>query len=867
MQLFADLLRAEKKVVQRIPAGHRLLEAIQGGGLIHSVELALQLLRNFIGIVAGTLHCVDIFSPTVADVSALFMKYRRLLPSSLKQWLFDLCLTLTEDTVADGRLRVSVNRPRALRASEEWARLNSLGFSSSPGASEGGGAGRQGCWTLVSVPGEQELGTAAGWLTSGSSASARNATLLASVAAPAGTGAELRSRKAAEAAAMRNSVFGQIFCQLRHVDPRRLRASRRPWYVLYEGEGGVDAGGIFRDALTHVCQELQSNSTCLLLPTPNSRSADDGHLDSWLPNGALSSPTSLAMYFFLGQMMAVAVRGKHCLDLTLPPFFWRRLVKQTIRRKDVKNVDSAAIQRMDLLGAGPASVGGAEEDAGSGDSSVGLTSWGSSTAAASASSLQSASSSPSDQETIHKPKLTAAPPSRAPPCPAPGASCARPQPVVWSTTLDGRPVALQSLKAAALPRCSCNSVAASNSSSSSSSSCSSSKTPSACCARAASGSSSQAERLVMSYKRIELDVQIDAIRVGFSSIIPPRLLDVLTATQLERLVCGSNEIDIGRLRAHARYSGYAPSDPVVLWLWEVLEEFDEREKQSFLRFAWGRSRLPPVNTTWDQELEIVRRYVDSSSPHATGVNSDAFSRSIMAPTLMMEPHSQRSTRSDAYTPLLPAAQEQSSSQQHEAQAEAPAAGALLPGSEVGAATAAVASAHGNSARTERSRATEASSGPLGEPVPTSRSGSALGGFAAASAAARAASFSATPSSALAASDGPPSALGASWDGAGGRLTLSAAQHPAWYNPGSAAGISNALAQREGSRGGAPPPSPAATKRPEDNVLPSSHTCFFQVEFPVYSSKEILRQKLLYAITEGLAIDADNDAVNVDWDDL
>lgn len=63
----------------------------------------------------------------------------------------------------------------------------------------------------------------------------------------------------------------------------------------------------------------------------------------------------------------------------------------------------------------------------------------------------------------------------------------------------------------------------------------------------------------------------------------------------------------------------------------------------------------------------------------------------------------------------------------------------------------------------------------------------------------------------------------------------------------------------------------------DEVLPLSHTCFFQLELPRYSSKEVLHRKLLYAITECREIgrnvlnnwthekDTDHAAQNVNWE--
>ena len=40
------------------------------------------------------------------------------------------------------------------------------------------------------------------------------------------------------------------------------------------------------------------------------------------------------------------------------------------------------------------------------------------------------------------------------------------------------------------------------------------------------------------------------------------------------------------------------------------------------------------------------------------------------------------------------------------------------------------------------------------------------------------------------------------------------------------------------------------------ALPKAHTCFFSINLPKYSSKQILKTKLEYAISECFAMDAD-----------
>ena len=43
----------------------------------------------------------------------------------------------------------------------------------------------------------------------------------------------------------------------------------------------------------------------------------------------------------------------------------------------------------------------------------------------------------------------------------------------------------------------------------------------------------------------------------------------------------------------------------------------------------------------------------------------------------------------------------------------------------------------------------------------------------------------------------------------------------------------------------------------DQYFPIAHTCFFSIELPRYSSKDICYAKLLWAVNNCVSIDADN----------
>lgn len=66
------------------------------------------------------------------------------------------------------------------------------------------------------------------------------------------------------------TIFSQISSQVVKLKPADLRLPARAWKVKLIGEGADDAGGVFDDTITEMCQELQSDVSDLLIPTPNS---------------------------------------------------------------------------------------------------------------------------------------------------------------------------------------------------------------------------------------------------------------------------------------------------------------------------------------------------------------------------------------------------------------------------------------------------------------------------------------------------------------------------------------------------------------------------------------------------------------------
>ncbi len=109
--------------------------------------------------------------------------------------------------------------------------------------------------------------------------------------------------------------------------------------------------------------------------------------------------------------------------------------------------------------------------------------------------------------------------------------------------------------------------------------------------------------LVRQARLSEFDIQVASIVKGMSSVIPMRALLLFSSSQLEELVCGNPNIDIDLWKAHTESSGL--SSQTVSLFWKVMESLSQKEQTGFIRFAWGRSRLPSKKEEFSMKMKLT----------------------------------------------------------------------------------------------------------------------------------------------------------------------------------------------------------------------------------------------------------------------
>ncbi|CAK6980322.1 probable E3 ubiquitin-protein ligase HERC1 isoform X7 [Scomber scombrus] len=309
-------------------------------------------------------------------------------------------------------------------------------------------------------------------------------------------------------------IFVQIARQVVKLNASDLRLPSRAWKVKLVGEGADDAGGVFDDTITEMCQELETGVVDLLIPSPNATAEVGYNRDRFLFNPSSCMDEHMIQFKFLGILMGVAIRTKKPLDLHLAPLVWKQLCCIPLLLEDLEEVDLLYVQTLK--------------------------------------SILHIEDSGITEDNFHE---------------------MIPLDSFVGQSADGKMVPI-------IPGGNSIPLTFSN-------------------------RKEYVERAI-EYRLHEIDRQVAAVREGMSWIVPVPLLSLLTAKQLEQMVCGMPEICCDVLKKVVRYREVDEQHSLVQWFWQTLEEFSNEERVLFMRFVSGRSRLPANTADISQRFQIMK---------------------------------------------------------------------------------------------------------------------------------------------------------------------------------------------------------------------------------------------------------------------
>lgn len=97
--------------------------------------------------------------------------------------------------------------------------------------------------------------------------------------------------------------------------------------------------------------------------------------------------------------------------------------------------------------------------------------------------------------------------------------------------------------------------------------------------------------LSMQARLNEAENQLKWLKEGVNEVINLDILAMLNWSEVEQRACGG-EIETEALKQITDYSGCSEESKVIKWFWKMFDSFDQVNRKNYLKFAWGRSKLP-----------------------------------------------------------------------------------------------------------------------------------------------------------------------------------------------------------------------------------------------------------------------------------
>ncbi|CAL9702525.1 unnamed protein product [Knipowitschia caucasica] len=89
-----------------------------------------------------------------------------------------------------------------------------------------------------------------------------------------------------------------------------------------------------------------------------------------------------------------------------------------------------------------------------------------------------------------------------------------------------------------------------------------------------------------------VEEQTQAFFEGFNEVLPQQYLQYFDAKELEVMLCGMQEIDLGDWQRNTIYRHYTRSTKQIVWFWQFMKEMDNEKRMRLLQFVTGTCRLP-----------------------------------------------------------------------------------------------------------------------------------------------------------------------------------------------------------------------------------------------------------------------------------
>ena len=140
---------------------------------------------------------------------------------------------------------------------------------------------------------------------------------------------------------LNETVFGQLFHILNNFKGNEffIEKGKNMFEVKLKNEDAIDQGGPYREILSDLCNDLQSDYVELFLKTPNNKN-DIGELrDKYIVNPDCDNINHKQAYKFIGKLMILAISSCETFNFNFHPIIWKSLLEYNISFDEYKTID------------------------------------------------------------------------------------------------------------------------------------------------------------------------------------------------------------------------------------------------------------------------------------------------------------------------------------------------------------------------------------------------------------------------------------------------------------------------------------------------------------------------------------------------
>lgn len=101
-------------------------------------------------------------------------------------------------------------------------------------------------------------------------------------------------------------------------------------------------------------------------------------------------------------------------------------------------------------------------------------------------------------------------------------------------------------------------------------------------------------------------------------IIPDNIVSIVSWIDVEDRVAGMKIVDVTKLKSITEYRSCDASTKVVKMFWNVLEKISDEDKTAYLKFVWGRARMPFDCTTlrYKHRIAVIEHWEKDRLPES-----------------------------------------------------------------------------------------------------------------------------------------------------------------------------------------------------------------------------------------------------------